>query len=236
MTLLFALLALMIRQTASQAGSTQATVASAAFSTTMQCRVSLQNMIYNEDWRFMNNTQMRWCRIRLENRMSTCCNNAEFAKGTADGCNNCKADCVHTKMASLCNSHFGKACTLTRKPFSKNNISMQVAETFCVPKECDNSEDLSNNLLVKWFDAQYRYERTTLWMYDYSDAEDLACPSMLIVVILSIIGAIIVGIISIPVGIFLFRAPKERGRVLRGVDDDEDGAEDAPVENMAIEQ
>jgi hypothetical protein len=110
---------------------------------------------------------------------------------------------------------------------------MQVTETFCVPSECDNSEDLAANLVVKWYDAQYKSIRPSFgggWMVDYSDTLDLDCPSIIVTVILSLVGAIIVVIVSIPVGLFLFKAPKERGRVLKGVDDDED---DTPVESMA---
>merc|ERR1719215_536845 len=150
---------------------------------------------------------MNWCRIRLENRMSTCCTNAEFAKGMADSCSDCVADCVFSKMEGLCNAHFGKACKLTRKPFSRNNVSMQVVETFCVPEDCNNAEDLKNNLLVKWFDAQYRLERQTLWMYDYGDSEDLVCPTMTVTIIVSVIVAVILVIVSIPIAIFLFKAP-----------------------------
>lgn len=225
----------MVRWTAAQEGGggfTRATIASAAFSTTTQCRVSLQNMLYNEDWRFVNDTMMRWCRIRTENRMSTCCENSEFAKGMADSCSDCTAKCVFVKMQEICNSHFGKACTLTRRPFSKNNVTMAVSETFCVPKDCDNSEDLKNNLLVKWYDAQYRYERRQLWMYDYSDADDLACPTATGTIIISIIGGCVAVIIGIPVSIFLFKAPKERGRVLNTGLGEDDHEEDTPVEPM----
>jgi len=230
----FVVLSNMVRWSAGQADVNRVSFAAAAFSTTMQCRVSLQNMIYNDDWRFMNDSASRWCRVKLENRMSTCCTNAEFAKGKADSCSDCSADCANSKMVTLCNGHFGKACSLTRKPFAKNNISMKVTETFCVPKDCDNSEDLKNNLLIKWFDAQYRSERTTLWMYDYGDTETLSCPSAALEIALGIIGAVIIMIISIPVGIFLFKAPKERGRVLRGIDDDEDDEEpeETPVDLM----
>jgi len=231
MGLRLVVLAAIVRPTLGQ--SDRPTMASAAFTTSMQCMVSLRNMIYNEDWRFLNNTHMRWCRVVLENKMSTCCQMAEFAKGMADSCSDCKADCVHTQMTDMCNSHFGKACKLTRKPFSKNNISMQVTETFCVPSACDNPDDLKNNLLVKWFDAQYRYERTALWMYDYADSEELECPSMLVTVILSVVGAILAIIIAIPLFIFLFKAPKERGRVLKSAEDDHEEDEDtlAAIDN-----
>jgi len=168
----------------------------------------------------------------LENRMSTCCTNSEFAKGKADSCSDCYAMCMFEKMQTLCDAHFGKACTLTRKPFSKNNVTMAVVETFCVPKDCNNAEDLKNNLLVKWYDAQYRYERKQLWMYDYSDAEDLKCPTQMVTIIVSVIGGCIAIILGIPVSIILFKAPKERGRVLRGMEEDDED-EDTPVEPMA---
>jgi len=210
----------------------RATIASAAFATTMQCRVSLQNMLNNEDWMFMNASMMSWCRIRLENRMSTCCTNAEFAKGMADSCKkDCIADCAFSKMEGLCNAHFGKACKLTRNPFSRNNVTMAVTETFCVPADCNNPEDLKDNLLIKWFDAQYRLERQTLWMYDYGDTKPLECPTMMVTIIISVVVAIILVILAIPVSIILFKAPKERGRVLQSAGDDDDH-EDTPIESM----
>merc|ERR1719287_421239 len=95
-----------------------------------------------------------------------------------------------------------------------------------------NSEDMSNNLIVKWFDAQYRSERTQIWMYDYSDiVGDLECPAMIVTVIISVVLCSIIGLVSIPLGLFLFKAPKERGKVLRGIEEDED-PEDPPVEPM----
>jgi len=220
------------------------TFAAAAFSTTMKCRVSLQNMLYNEDWIFMNDTASRWCRIRLENKMATCCANAEFAKGKAacGKAGECVADCSHSKMADLCNSNFGKACLLTRQPFARFNVTMAVSETFCVPSECNNAEDLANNLLVKWYDAQYRQERTSTseladdtihWLENYGDSTPIECPTQTFIIILSVIIAIIVISISIPLGIFLFKAPKERGRVLRGIEEEDDEHdEDTPVEAL----
>lgn len=238
MALRFVVFTSLVSRLLSQDGGTppvKTSFAAAAFPTTMQCRVSLQNMLYNDDWRFMNDTMTKWCRIRVENKMSTCCTNAEFAKGKADSCSDCKADCVFTRMAALCNEHFGKACVLTRKPFSKNNVSFEVAETFCVPTDCDNAEDLGDNLLIRWYDAQYRYERSALWMKDYADAEDIkaGCPNSTVAIIIGVVVGIIVVVLSIPLGLFLFKAPKERGRVLRGVDDEDDHHEETPVENMA---
>lgn len=165
--------------------------------------------------------------------MASCCLGAEFAKGKADSCNDCEADCSFTKMTELCNAHFGKACLLRRRPFSKNNITMAVVETFCVPKDCDNSQDLKNNLLVKWYDAQYRQDRKVLWLYDYSDADPLECPTMTVTIIVAVLVSIVVAIVSIPVAIFLFKAPKERGRVLRSAEEEVEEEEDDKVEPMA---
>jgi len=52
------------------------------------------------------------------------------------------------------------------------------------------------------------------------------------IVIISVVISIIVLIISIPLGIFLFKAPKERGRVLQGTDGQDDD-EDNQIEPMA---
>merc|ERR1719401_2790353 len=107
----------------------------------------------------MNMTMMKWCRIKVENKMSVCCDNAEFAKGTADSCKeDCKADCVHVKMQEMCDKYFGKACTFERKLFA-NLSGFTVDETFCVPKECDNSNDLKNNALVLWYHNGYLNRR-----------------------------------------------------------------------------
>lgn len=218
------------------ADSFAAQQAAAAFLTTMQCQVSLEAMINNEDWRFMNDTFSSWCRIRAENKMSTCCTNAEFAKGMADSCEKpCQADCVFTTMIDFCNAHFGKACTVIRKPFSGNNVSFEIAETYCIPTDCDNSEDLNNNLLIKYYDKRFRYDRASIWMKDYSDTKPLECPSSTVVIIVSVLLSVIAIIVSIPLAIFLFKAPKERGRVLRGVEEDEmhEHDDDTQVEAIA---
>jgi len=112
---------------------------------------------------------------------------------------------------------------------------MEVKETFCIPSECDNSQDLNDNLVVKWFDAHpaFRCQRSSIWLYDYSDTMELECPSMAVLIIVSVIVSIVIVLLSIPLGLFLFKAPKERGRVMRGAhDEDDDHHEDTPVENM----
>jgi hypothetical protein len=204
---------------------------------TQECRTSFVAMMNNDDWKFMNDTQTRWCRIIVENSMSVCCENAEFAKGKADNCKkDCIADCVHTKMIKLCNTYFGKACTLPRILFSKNNVSMKVHETFCIPKTCDNSNDMENNALVSWYDYAYRNRRlSTYWLLDYSDTKEMQCPSPAALIIIITLVVIIVIVCAIPISIFLFKAPKERGRVLQGADEDEPDFE-TTVEQMQAQQ
>merc|ERR1719498_213110 len=139
-------------------------------------------------------------------------------------------------MIDLCNANFGKACTITRAPFSANGVTFQIQETFCVPADCDNSDDLAENLVVKWFDAQYRYQRTSVWQKDYGNLEgDMVCPSATVIIIVSVLVAIVVILVSIPVAIFLFKAPKERGRVLQGVDEDHEHDHDDPDAVEAID-
>jgi hypothetical protein len=210
--------------------------AAAGFKTTTECRVSLQNMIFDENWMIMNQTFTNWCRMKAENKMATCCTNAEWSKGRADACDadDCIADCIFTRMIEMCDAHFGKACTIIRVPFSANGVSFKIQETFCVPADCDNSDDLADNLLIKWYDAQYKYQRTSVWQKDYGNLdEDMVCPSATVLIIVSVVVSIVVILLSIPVAIFLFKAPKERGRVLQGVDEDHE--HDQPDDPDAVE-
>jgi len=220
--------------------------AASAFLPSGQCWRALLNMLEDENWKYMNDTASRWCRIRVENKMSTCCSNAEFAKGTADSCSDCTVDCTHNKMRDFCNAHIGgKACTLERKPFqvnSKNNITFTVLETFCVPSECDNSADLGDNLLIDFYDVQFKYlrvvdtmpqaDREQHWLWDYSVAE-LTCPTITWIIVLVLVASAIFVPLAGALGYFLFVAKKERGRVLQSAEEDEDQQEDTQVEPLA---
>ncbi|CAE8713185.1 unnamed protein product, partial [Polarella glacialis] len=123
----------------------------------------------------------------------------------------CEAQCEHLNMIELCNKYFGKACTLKRQPFFQTGAAdVEVLETFCVPKDCDNGVD--RDALVAWFSAIYVGRRDG-WHKDYDEAS-LTCPDGAVTVILILVAVVVLVIAAIPLGIFLFRAPKARGRTL----------------------
>merc|ERR1712224_619874 len=97
-------------------------------------------MLKDPNWMLMNTTWTKWCRIRTENEMANCCSVADFAEGRAEGCSSdCLARCIHPPFDSFCDEHFGKACTVLRKPFYRSGApGLQVRESFCVPEDCDN--------------------------------------------------------------------------------------------------
>jgi len=189
---------------------------------TTECRASYTAMLNNKDYLFMENLMWNWCRIRMENKMATCCTNAEFAVGRSDSCDSdCVADCVHPQMAALCTSYFGKACSLSREPFSENDVSFKVMETICIPEECDNKDDLDSGYLMKWYHVAFKDRRYGQnYRFNYQEVTEFACPGNTVMIIMIVVGSSILIVAAIPLGFFLFKAPKERGRVLAGSDDD----------------
>jgi len=185
------------------------------------------NMLDDDNWKFMNNSASRWCRVIVENKMSSCCSNAEFAKGKADNCPDCIADCMHDHFISFCNKYFGKACLVKRKPFHQNGVSLTVHESFCIPEDCDNSEDLSRSAIMKWYAWHYRARRYH-WMADYDEAE-IECPNNVALIVFSVLGGFALVLAAIPVGLFLFRAPKERGRTLVSQQDMNEDSQVEPI-------
>lgn len=184
------------------------------------------DMLDSSDWQFWNNTATRWCRIIVENKMSACCTDAEFAKGIAGDCPDCIANCMHTQYIEFCNKHFGKACKVVRRPFHANGVmGLTVHESFCIPHACANSEDLERSAILKWFAWHYRMRRIH-WHYDYDEAI-VECPDSILLIVFSILAGFIVVLGSIPVGLFLFKAPKERGRTLISQADMQDSAQDS---------
>ncbi|CAE7320810.1 unnamed protein product [Symbiodinium sp. KB8] len=85
--------------------------------TSQQCRIDLEDMLRDPNWDYVNNSATRWCRLRLENEMASCCRVANFAEGKGEDCSNCVANCLHQNMITLCNQNFGQACIVKRKPF-----------------------------------------------------------------------------------------------------------------------
>jgi len=177
-----------------------------------QCRQSLDGMLKDAQWKYVNNSATRWCRLILENEMSRCCTLSDFANGKAEGCKACSANCQHANMDTLCNDWFGQACTVRRKPFfSSGAEAVEVIESFCVPKACAEVQaDVDS--LIRFFSALYVGRRNG-WHLDYDQAT-LECPSATVQGIITACFVIIILLACIPVGVILFKAPKERGRTL----------------------
>lgn len=182
-----------------------------AASTSNACRTALEDMLRNKNWLFMNDTMTRWCRIKLENEFTNCCGLADFYKGKAEGCSNCDADCIHAPFDKFCNTHYGQACLVTRSPFFQTGAQeLQVKESFCVPEDCNNAGD--RDALMTWYATLYRSRRGG-WHQDY-DKVTLECPSNTLAIIMWTLFVMVLLVCLVPVGFFLFKAPKERGRTL----------------------
>jgi hypothetical protein len=124
-------------------------------------------------------------------------------------------------MKSFCASYFGRACTISRKPFYQNNVTFVVDETFCIPEECDNSDDLDSGYLLRWYDVAFKSRRYGQnYRYSYTEISDISCPSATVLIILICVIIVVLAIICVPIAWYVFIAPKERGRVLQGSDDD----------------
>jgi len=179
--------------------------------TSTQCSTSLEFMLKDTNWLQVNNSMIRWCRLKLENEMARCCSLANFEDGISEGCSGCEAKCQHYGMQNLCQQHFGQACTVRRKPFNKTGSpDVEVMETFCVPADCNNQAD--KEVLIARFGSQYAGKRYG-WHEDY-DSATLECDDGIIAAMLTTL-AVIVGLgCMLPVAWFLFKAPKESGKTL----------------------
>eukprot|EP00437_Effrenium_voratum_P015508 CAMPEP_0181443352 /NCGR_PEP_ID=MMETSP1110-20121109/24508_1 /TAXON_ID=174948 /ORGANISM="Symbiodinium sp., Strain CCMP421" /LENGTH=151 /DNA_ID=CAMNT_0023567323 /DNA_START=348 /DNA_END=803 /DNA_ORIENTATION=- len=114
-------------------------------------------------------------------------------------------------MITLCDQNFGQACIVKRKPFFRTGApEVEVHETFCVPSDCNNGPD--RDALMAWFAAMYVARRDG-WHLDYDEAS-LECPSGVVTAIIVTVVIIVCIVACIPISIFLFKAPKERGRTL----------------------
>lgn len=192
------------------------------------CSTKLDSMLVDPNWVLLNNSAVRWCRVRLENEMARCCRLADFARGRGEGCTNCAADCQHQPFIDLCNKYFGRACTVKRKPFFKSGApELVVAESFCLPDTCDN--DVDRDLMVLWFGTGYRGQRNG-WHLDYDQAV-LECESRAVTAIIAIVVSLVGVALAIPCSIFLFKAPRQRGRTLVSQAEMQQGTE-SEVETM----
>lgn len=196
--------------------------------TSTECRSGLDNMLRDPNWLVVNTSMTRWCRLRAENEMANCCKVADFSRGYAEDCTDCMANCLHKQMQDLCVQQFnGLACEVHRKPFIRTGApDMVVMETFCVPEDCNNNAD--KEAIVQWYDALYKKRRGG-WHFSY-DEFTLICPNGVFIAILWTILVILIIICLIPCALYLFKAPKERGRTLISQADmqTESAADDAP--------
>jgi len=189
--------------------------------TSGRCREELDSMLLDTNHQLLYSRSSRWCRVRLENQMAHCCAVSNFPQGTAEGCDAslCTADCRHNHMAVVC-SQFGKACNVRRNPFTRSGPfasvrlsdgpMLEVLETFCVPNACNNGPD--REALMQWYDVRYRAQRTG-WQANYGQAA-LECGNDIMLIIFVTILVIVLCIGCVPVSLFVFVAPKEKGRTL----------------------
>lgn len=168
-------------------------------------------MINNPNWQLMNNSAMRWCRVRLENEMANCCQLADFVTGRGEGCTDCMADCVHRHFDDLCNRHFGQACLVERFPFDLTGApEVQVTESFCVPEACNNRVD--RDALLAFYDSEYQDVRVG-WLLNYNKGT-LTCPGNELFVAVIVVVCVLLCCGSIPICWFVCVAPRERGKTL----------------------
>eukprot|EP00747_Dinoflagellata_sp_TGD_P163212 gnl/TRDRNA2_/TRDRNA2_181642_c0_seq1.p1 gnl/TRDRNA2_/TRDRNA2_181642_c0~~gnl/TRDRNA2_/TRDRNA2_181642_c0_seq1.p1 ORF type:complete len:286 (-),score=29.55 gnl/TRDRNA2_/TRDRNA2_181642_c0_seq1:170-1027(-) len=179
--------------------------------TSIQCSQSLDDMVRDKNWQYANKSATDWCRVRLENEFTQCCQMAEFAKGRAEGCSGCAANCEHYLLMTMCNKYYGTACSVRRKPFFTSGArGLEVLESFCVPRDCMNTQD--REALMGVFAVTYKPLRYG-WTENY-DETILECPSAAGLVILLICVTILAVCLGLPLAYLLFVAPQERGRVL----------------------
>eukprot|EP00440_Ansanella_granifera_P071764 gb/GFBE01077879.1/.p1 GENE.gb/GFBE01077879.1/~~gb/GFBE01077879.1/.p1 ORF type:complete len:245 (+),score=55.20 gb/GFBE01077879.1/:1-735(+) len=229
MSLLFVAILAVTAQLATSASEERA--APRRLTTSTQCRTSLDLMLKDPNWKYVNNSMTRWCRLRLENKMASCCGLANFAEGKAEGCNEeeCVAECLHQNMITLCNDDFGESCIIDRKPFFKTGApAVTVRESFCVPQDCNNAAD--REALVAWFAALYVGRRNG-WHLDYDEAR-LACAGSTVTVLIGIVTAIVIIASLIPLSIFLFKAPKQAGQTLISQSEMQESAKQDEDEDM----
>lgn len=59
---------------------------------------------------YVERAQTRWCRLRLENTMATCCRIANFAAGKGEDCGECGPQAA--SLSSVC----AQMCVVVRAP------------------------------------------------------------------------------------------------------------------------
>lgn len=168
------------------------------------------------NWTFVNNSVTRWCRLKLENQGSTCCELFDFEMGRGEGCSKCEVDCQHKKMIELCSNYFGRACRVKRYPLGRNlgGGGIELIETFCVPGACD--KQANRDALTLFYATNYgpnNLNYLTHWL-DFLEGGELECDTNTLMIVLVTAAVVIFLVGTVPICIYVFKAPKERGRVL----------------------
>lgn len=180
-----------------------------------ECEKEYISMFYNPQYQEMNQTVMKNCRVRVENKLQGCCNTVRFKEWgeksmalkdeIVEGCSGCSVSCEHFYFAQFCDQFFGQACKVKRKPLS--DLDFEIIETFCIPQACLNDHDRKG--ILSFFDIRYRRLRSG-WRYNFreNDAE-LICPDGMMENILIAGGALVFVIFMIFLILFLFKPPAE---------------------------
>lgn len=186
----------------------------ASAETSQPCRTAMVSMINDDNWKLMNYSANRWCRLRLENAMANCCEDADFVTGRGEGCTagaECTEDCRHRHFDDYCNNNFGKACVVTRYPFFYTGAeALEVQESFCVPSACDNEVDRA--ALLGYFNSEFVDLRVG-WHLDYNRGT-LECPGNVTTVVIVVIVAFFACWCPCTLAYLLFKRPRERGKTL----------------------
>jgi len=176
------------------------------------CSESFNHMLADENYKYMNKTFQQWCRVRVENKLAGCCELVDFAKGKADLCvDKCEVSCEHTPMHQICNKHFGTACKVKRAPFFTNVSTFEVTETFCLPQQCVNKDDVSSFLLH--YHIYYLSTRYQQWQKDYEHGE-LVCPDDTEMLVLIIVSTVVGFALLVWAICYLRRPPPQKGQTM----------------------
>lgn len=176
------------------------------------CSESFNGMLGDTNYRYMNKTFQQWCRVRVENKLAGCCEIVDFAQGKADTCaEKCKVSCEHRPFEQLCNTWFGTACKVKRAPFHSNVSTFEITETFCLPKECVNDDDVDSFLMH--YHIYYLNQRYSQWQKDYEHGT-IECPQYTELLILIVVSSLVGFFLAVWLLVYLRRPPPQKGATM----------------------
>lgn len=111
----------------------------------------------------------KYCRLRIENKLTACCNSIDFVNEQATECRpTCETQCQFHEYWETCQTHLGgQACVVERKPFKDNIPSFTLKEYFCLPQECLNDADKDS--IMEHYAYSWQEGREG-WRKDYGDS------------------------------------------------------------------